>query len=372
MISRRFLGNVSSRGSLVCLMALCLAILIGQGQALVLHPTGAPPVNWTGQPHDSVVGRWATNASCVAVGPNHIITTRHQKGGVGNSVIFAGVSYKVAQEWIEPDEPGSLGNADLRVCRIETPNDQPANLQHYVQLYTATDEVGQQPVFGGYGKGRGNTLWTNNNKPYAYIWDNSFGNTIQRWGTNRIDSFPPSPLETVLEEVALLTESLFVDFDDLNVTGATPYEAATADFDSGSGAFVPCGSSWKVLGLNAFVLGNSEGHGSDISAFRKSSNTNLPDPELLGVVRISAYAAWINGIVPVNNCVTYLPDLDGNCLVANFELNQLAQNWGRQDCSAGNNHCDGVDWFQDGSINLTDYGYLASWWMVSADLLTCN
>ncbi len=73
------------------------------------------------KPH--VVGKWASNASCVAIHPRWIATTRHQGGGVGTRVYFDGQPYTVL-EIIIPDP-----KADLRICRID------GALQEYASIY---------------------------------------------------------------------------------------------------------------------------------------------------------------------------------------------------------------------------------------------
>ena len=150
---------------LLCVMF----ILASPVRALVLHPEHEPDVSWTNKPVDNVVGRWTTNASCVAISPNYILTVRHAGGGVGSSVYFDGVTYIVAQVWNEPADDGET--ADLRVCRIEMVNGGPANLNDYVGLYTTRDEVRRKKyiVIGGYGKGRGAGIPDNVN-PVGYSW----------------------------------------------------------------------------------------------------------------------------------------------------------------------------------------------------------
>ena len=88
-----------ARRSAVAITAGLLALTSSSSSyAVIKHPVDDPtpvpgPANL-----GAVVGRWSTNASAVAVGPNHILTTRHQGGGVGTTVVFNGVSYEVAQE----------------------------------------------------------------------------------------------------------------------------------------------------------------------------------------------------------------------------------------------------------------------------------
>src|SRR4051794_11967160 len=89
-------------------------LAVGTARGVVLH-TGDTGVPAGSRPADAVAGRWFNNASCVAIAPDYLITTRHQLGGVGTSVEFAGVPYLVAEQT-------PLGTADLRVCRITKPD----------------------------------------------------------------------------------------------------------------------------------------------------------------------------------------------------------------------------------------------------------
>jgi hypothetical protein len=119
--------------------------------ALVLHP-GEPAMSApTYRPYDETVGRLGSS-SCVAIGPNHVLSARHVSAPVGTEVIIAGITYAVAQYQY-------IGTADLRLCRISR-DGQLANLTRWVPLYTGTNEQSQtQLAIGGFGKGRGNTLY---------------------------------------------------------------------------------------------------------------------------------------------------------------------------------------------------------------------
>ena len=134
------------------------------------------------KPNDAVVGRWAANASCVAISPNYIITTRHQGGGIGTTVVFDGVNYVVREIW---NAAGVEGAADLRICRIETPAGEPADLAYHTPPYSMTNEIQLPMVLGGYGDSRGTEL-ISKGTVYGYAWDTTAGNTIQRWCSNRI------------------------------------------------------------------------------------------------------------------------------------------------------------------------------------------
>ena len=80
------------------ILALLAAFSVAHG--VVLHNSSMP----TDRPADVIVGRWGSNASCVAVGDDYIATTRHQGGGVGTTVVLGGVSYRVAESTISPSD----------------------------------------------------------------------------------------------------------------------------------------------------------------------------------------------------------------------------------------------------------------------------
>src|SRR6478672_1424280 len=84
-------------------------LLLGQQQrtrAVIIHPEDDATAGTIPRPTGNVVGQWSTNASCVAIRPNYVLTTRHQGGGVGTTVTFGGTQYVVAEEI-------PVGNADL-------------------------------------------------------------------------------------------------------------------------------------------------------------------------------------------------------------------------------------------------------------------
>lgn len=67
-------GNFKSVRVWVLVMALSQ---FSQLYALVLHPGREPNEAWVDRPDPAVLGRWASNASCVAVDANYILTTQH-------------------------------------------------------------------------------------------------------------------------------------------------------------------------------------------------------------------------------------------------------------------------------------------------------
>jgi hypothetical protein len=248
--------------------------------AIVLHPgddAGEPAAE---RPEDAVVGRWGNNASAVAIGPNHILTTRHQGGGVGTTVVFGGVSYTVAEEI-------PIGSADLRVARVTG-----GTLSQFVGLYSGANEIGQTAVLGGYGQGRGANL-DDLTGTYGYQWDGS-GNTTLRFGRNQIDAVGTAGPEPGAPYTSAVIEA---DFDPRAQLTSAPFEASLAEFDSGGGFFLLDGGVWKVA-----AIGRGVEHAGR-SIFRV--NTADPDvpggrdgPDLMDAVRVSTYAAQITAAVP--------------------------------------------------------------------------
>jgi len=347
--------------------AWCFCVNVATG--VVLHPEGTPDANWPGEPLVNMVGRWINDASCVAVAPNYIITTRHQGGGNEESdrVFFSGIEYQIVQVW---NEPSTDGAADLRVCRIATVSGEPANLTHYAAVYAATDEAqgeGLQVIIGGYGSERQATLLSGEPpQAYGYSWSTGVGNTdqSQRWGANRIQG------SGILEE-SFLTDYLLADFDDLLEGDAAVYEAAPAEFDSGGGWFVQCGNQWKVVGLSLGVE-----HGAEKESwFRRMANPDVADPDDLFAVRISAYAQWIRSVAGEPACAKLLPgDFNGDCLINELDAAMFGAHWLREDCHEVNGYCQGADFYPtNGRVDLFDFGMLAIDWLDSAEpLLPCE
>jgi len=256
---------------LVPTVLLIIAVLIinSPAVAMVMHPDGEPPASWSDKPSDNILGRWGNNGSCVAIAPNYVITTRHQGGGVGTTVVIGGNSYTVSQVW-------NHASADIRIAKLAG-----ANLTEYAGLYSATDEVGKEIVLGGYGKGRGDDLTSGSGKVYGYSWAGDDNQTL-RWGTNTIDA------SAIRSSWGFTSETLRADFDILS--NGTDYEAAPAEWDSGGGWFVKVDDQWLVVALNAYVEHEDE-------TWFMNPRGGL-DPDMFWGIRVSAYSDWINSIIP--------------------------------------------------------------------------
>lgn len=260
------------------LLAAIFLLHPASAHAIILFPS-SPAV--TDKPHDDVVGRFRKNASAVAIGPNHAITTRHQGGNVTNTTLeFGGTTYNGVEMF-------TFGSADIRLVRLETTLGDDANLTHYVPMYTKTDELGQVGVVGGYGQGRGSVLNNVLVGDYGYEWGLPDNNQTQRWGTNEIDDTDDNAV------IGSFTSDLLIfDFSDPGGSDFfTASEAAAANRDSGGGFFIKDNGVWKVAGLFASVSRDDE------SWFRG----NVPldeDGDLTYLVRVSSYASDIQTSIP--------------------------------------------------------------------------
>lgn len=316
---------------------LCFA---DSARAIVLHPDVEEP---SVKPDSDVVGRWRTNASCVAIGranwytTGYILTTRHQGGGsVGDSVWFGGVAYRIDQVWNAPQVDGY--SPDLRVCRITRTDGGKANLLDFVLWNSSTNEVGQSIVLGGYGKGR------KVEDPYPEGYYNWYGlnNQTLRWGQNTIDgvqsNFYSSPYRS---------DVVRLDFD-----GPASQDAAIAEWDSGGGWFYQDEGRWVVAGLSAYV--DSFGY----SRYSPTSDRNW-------AVRVSSYASWIDSIVPL----TYEPSIPGDAnldgLVDSADYTIWADNYTGEG-GTGKTWITG-DFNFDGSVDSADYTIWADHYGAAAD-----
>ena len=297
-------------------MFLCAWLLVVvPAWGLILHPAGEPGADWSGRPASSVLGKWGSNASCVVIGRNLVLTTTHQGGGVGTTVKIEGVGYTVVEQWCEPN------GEDIRVAKLGH-----ANLPGSVPLFTNYNEVGKTVVIGGWGVGRGEELLDDSNNLIGYTWGNS-GSMFERWCTNKVN--------------IASNGCLVADFDILGTYSATEYEGMLADHDSGGGWFVNIGGIWRVMGLNQGV------DRLDESRFGENNYA----------IRVSSYAAWINEVIEANSgCAYRAGDLNEDCVVDIFDLLKLTEGWLRSDCGPSNNYCEGADFEPgDGVVDLGDY-----------------
>jgi hypothetical protein len=240
-----------------------LLLVPSLGFGIVVHIDETP----ADKPHDDVLGRWGTSASCVVISGNEVLTTRHQGGGVGTTVHIGGLDYLV-------DEVTNMGVADLRIAVLTTTEGDPISLTNYVSLYSNTNETSKTGTLGGFGKGRGATLYTGGD-PYGYGWSGS-DNTTQRWGANKVNG-------TSTAEDTYTSDVIYGDFDGIDEGDHVSYEAAPATWDSGGGWFIDIANEWYVAGIIRAVEHSGE------TWYRNSADPGILDPDTFDAVRISSY-----------------------------------------------------------------------------------
>jgi hypothetical protein len=246
-------------------------LLAFSAKAVVLHDDNDSPTN---RPTDSVVGRWSSSASAVAIGrtnwqnTDYIITVRHQGGGVGTSVYFGEIEYKIAQQWLN-------NSVDMRVCRLETTDGNDADLNNFVQWYTGTNEISSPIVIGGFGKGRGSSGTGVDGQYYTWIGTN---NLTQRWGANNVDSTSVIPAGSYTSDVI-----------GMQFGNAASKECAVAEWDSGGGWFMKNSQStrWELVALSAYVEHSGK-------SYYNPSDQNYG-------VRVGSYSQWIDSIIPAKS-----------------------------------------------------------------------
>lgn len=338
------------------LAAVSLLCRTEQVYGIILHPDGEPNLeSWTDRPDCNVVGRWSSNATCVVVAPNWLVTTRHQNT-FPSTVTIGGTSYTChyRDEW----KGGPSGDADIQLVRLTTADGANPELEHYASPYTGTGEVGEEIVIGGYGDGRGDVLW-NYGTVYGYDWDHS-ANTTLRLGTNRIEGTEDgSALGSHTSDIVI------ADFDGLNEGQSTSYEGTLGGHDSGGGWLINDGGQWKLAGLSRAVgIHYEEGHYGDPDYilyeawFRSRSNPLTLAPDYLDAVRVSSYAEWILETISVEG------DLTGDDWVDFHDIAVLGAYWWSTDCGEHNDWCEGADFEpKDGSVNYRDLRYIAERWL---------
>jgi hypothetical protein len=201
-------------------------------------------------PPSAAFGQWGGNATAMAIGPNHVLTTRHQDGSSATppmqNMVFNGVTYKSVSQTI-------LGNADLRVVQIAKLDNSPANLSTYLPVWKGPNPLDQRVVIGGYGQYAGAYTAPAVANPGGYAWAGTASNNNGlRFGDNIVDE-----LSTATDPGGLTSPILVTSFDQAGTAGSTRFETSAAPGDSGGAWSLFHNDQWWILGLsNAVELAN--------------------------------------------------------------------------------------------------------------------
>ena len=321
--------------SLVFVIFLYVLIITGSSSAVILHPDGEPSdLSEMDIPCTSVVGRWGSNASCVAIARNLVITTIHQDGYDEEklrTVVIGGMYYSCSEVWT------TTSNYDTRIVKLNH-----ANLSDYIGIHTSTNESGKQMRQGGFGKSRGAELG------YGYTW-NSESNTTLRFCSNVVDGVYSGD-----------SRILYADFDELGYDNATEYEGIAAEYDSGSGWFIKSNNEWKLAGLTFSVTSHTE----DDQSWFNAPDTTLRDPDYMFCWRVSKFASWVNSVIESESDCPYVEtDLNDDCVIDLYDLIEFAEQWAQQSCGVTNNYCEGADINHDTDVDLVDFSKIAEDWL---------
>lgn len=275
--------------SLVAFYLWAVLLTASASFAIVTHPDD-PVIGIGDIPDANVIGRWASS-SCVVINPNYVLTARHITGDIGTTVTIAQTNYIVAQI-------AYIGTADLRVTRITTPAGAPANLTNTVALNNDINNEASKTnlAIGGFGKGRGATLYNDSSEAYGYLWAGN--NTVLRWGSNRINGY--------LDADANRPSAVIYGYFD--APGVRPYEAMPAKYDSGGGWFIKknSGGTWKVAGILQAV----EHIGK---ALYNDPDAGAGDPrDYFEAVRVYTYHSQIEDIYDTPKIISGYVTNDGN------------------------------------------------------------
>ena len=225
----RLAGGFAAALAVVTLAPAASAVVIGgQTDRDLLAPPAA------------AFGTWGANAAAVAIGPNHVITTRHQDGSGPNpalrGLVFNGTAYNsVSQTFLEP-----AGQTwDVRVVEIERTDGSPANLDTFLPIWDAAtggSVVGDRATLVGYGVGGVN------GDSQGFDWTTPFNN-----------GYPLRVGENVIEGTTLQNDGEFdntplftLDFDN---NGSILGESTVGPGDSGGGLLIFRYDQWWLVGL---------------------------------------------------------------------------------------------------------------------------
>lgn len=319
-------------------------ILISSSFGIIRHVDQDPPV----RPPNSVVARWNSNASCVIVGREWVLTTLHQ-GGAPSTLVVGGKTYNCTHNsaW-----QGAGVNADIRLIKLSNPDGTRPNLP-FTPPYTKTDEVGKAFTVGGYGIGKVGPKNNSSGQQYGWIRDKSASNTTLRWGCNVV-----TRIKNAYDMSGRVSNVIRANFDDPYSSLAVDYEAVTIEYDSGGGWFINDNGVWKVAALSRGLEYNGE---PDVSRYLDPYDLS-PDPDWFDGVRVSTYADWIISIIGDQTVEPMPGDINCDYKVDNDDLAALYAEWLNTNCSQ-NNNCNNADMNQDGTVDILDLDMLTDHWL---------
>lgn len=221
-------------------------------------------------------GGSSTSCSGTLIGNGEwILTAAHcvDNGPVSSAIFANGGGLGFVDEVImHPDWAFNdfLNGGDLALLRLSSP----ITSIESAQIYTGQNELGQVGTAVGYGRtGTGLT-------------GSQFGTGgVLRGGNNVLDALGTARgwdsriLLTDFDNPLNFSESLYGDEEPLDL------EYSIAPGDSGGAMFIETANGWQIAGVTSFI-----------NSLDGSPNGDYGDTN--GFTRVSAYAGWINSIIP--------------------------------------------------------------------------
>jgi hypothetical protein len=228
------------------------------------------------------------NTGCVAIGDHWIVTARHVVAGSTQMQVHFDNGTHVLSTAIYPHPTDDI-------ALVEFSQPLPG---WYEPLWNPPTNGALIEIVGyGYNGSFSGGTWT---------WNGPYG--TKRRGRN-------SKSQTFTGDVGggIVGTFMLADFDSgqaaQNVFGdnlGVAEESTIAPFDSGTGAMIQEGGVWKVGGVNSWVGGVGGG----------------PQPpqygSIFGIVQLSAYRTWVDGIMPREVRPTGLTPIRGNIVGGNL------------------------------------------------------
>ena len=298
-------------------LILASMLVVDRANAILFYDTSDPTHNTiapTGAYADSgwqFEGTFGTFLGTM-IAPQYFVTAQHI--GVTSSTFVSNASFNgVADVTYNIDTSANGGQGywdiagtDLRVYKIVQ------TFSSYAQLYTGSNEIGQDVTLNGMGGARGSPVVVDSGNglgPQLKGWYMSSNDLVARWGTNQISDIVPASQSPV-------GSLLVAQFNALPGTD----EATFSGGDSGGGMFIKNNGVWQLAGVNYAVDGSFNTNsppgdatsfsaalfdkgglweGSDAQGWTFVPDTSADNPSQLYASRISDSALAIDAITGV-------------------------------------------------------------------------
>ena len=305
-------------------MRFVVLFLLGLGgcaYGLVQHLNGEPPQTWTDHPADAV-SAMVGSCSATVIHPQYIMSVSHCGVSLSTPITVAGQVYYPEAIYTHPTK-------DIRLIKVLDAHFSKTAVVNDAEPDLEDDSL--MTVIGGWGKKRGNTVYSTNNpnKEVGYSWSSQHGHLV--WGTSRLRGYSNA--------------NLYTKFEHPDDPGGTAYECSLATYDSGCGMYCQTGEDWQLIGI-----GQKVGDGN-ISYFRNPADPNETYGTLSIYIRVAPFAGWVHSII-------YGADIEEDGWINVVDLEQFCDEW----LSSDSTYFYRSDLDRDGRVDLADFTQLAAQW----------